>query len=93
MAAHTAKHQESVRLFSSDRVCIAKKRTAALFDRICLENIKPLCVIRVRAQHIWLFSSIYTCQESIQSIVYFERVCQEGVHFHISNRVRMLKPP
>ena len=32
MAAHTGERQESVRLFSSDRVCIAKKRTAALFD-------------------------------------------------------------
>ena len=32
MAAHTAKRQERVRLFSSDRECIGKKRTAALFD-------------------------------------------------------------
>ena len=92
MAAHTAKRQESVRLFSSDRVCIAQKRTAALFYRICLENIKPLCVIRVRAGHVWLFSSnIY--MPRMHTVVYFERACQEGVHFHIFNRVRMLKPP
>ena len=34
-----------------------KKRTVALFDRICVESVKPLCVIRVRAGHVWLFSS------------------------------------
>ena len=30
---------------------------------------------------------------SKRTVVCFERACQEGVHLHIFDRVRMLKPP
>ena len=68
MAAHTAKRQESVRLFSSVRVCMPKKRTAALFDGICLENIKLLFEYAQNTYCMAIFIK-YTCQESIQSFI------------------------
>ena len=78
MVARTAKRLESVQLFSSDRVC--------------LKSVKLLCFIRVRVGYVWLFSSnIYLPRK--HTVAYFERACQEGVHLHIFDRVRMLKPP
>ena len=64
-----------------------KKRTAALFDRICLESVKPLCFIRVRVGHIWLFSSNMHIKKAYRIVVYFERACQEGVHLHIFDKL------
>ena len=56
-----------------------RKRTAALFDRICLESVKPL------------FHQIYMPRK--HTVAYFARACQEGVHLLTFDRVRMLKPP
>ena len=68
MVAHTAKRLESVRLFSSDRVC--------------LKSAQPLCLIesaQKELSHALFHSSKcrtcmatlikYTCQESIQSFI------------------------
>ena len=68
-----------------------KKRTAALFDRICLESVNPLCFIRVRVGHVWLRASYIMPKK--HTVVYFARACQEGEYLLIFDRVHMLKPP
>ena len=56
MAAHTAKRLESVR-----PLCLIefmpRKCKGSLFNRVCLESVKPLRFANVRAEHVWLFSS------------------------------------
>ena len=90
MTAHTAKRLESVRLFSCDRVCL-KSAQPLCFIESAYNALSRFVVFENALDTYGYFHQIYMPRK--HTVLYFERACQEGVHLHIFDRVRMLKPP
>ena len=90
MAARTAKRLESVGLFSSDGVGQKMVQPLCLIES-AWRALSRFVLFEYAYDTYGYFHQIYMPRK--HTVVYFERACQEGVHLHIFDRERMLKPP